>query len=452
VTLQVAPRGPGSVSTSTAGGVDLDNGDGAISGPCEQNEGEGACHWAFERGTSVTLTAHSTGAGFTGWSTPDCPGTGSCTITLDDDLTSIVAIFDPLTLGVRLSSDGVGTVTSDPAGIDCSVDGDDGCLHGFTPNTPVKLTVTGGDFKGWNGPCTPADQRTCTIVVDDEKTWAGATFGNDSPPQLATTIDVRFQLRKTGNGSGTVTASNIDCGSQCSTQVGYGKSLTLTAAADGTSTFDGWGGVCPQSRLTCTLAVGPITRVKVAFTHDSTAPSAPSDLQATDTSLTSVTVAWGASSDNLGVTGYRVYKDDTPVGDVDATQFTVPDLACGSTYTIAVDAADAAGNRSGKSSVTAATAPCKLAAQLARVAVRHAGTMRTVAVSVVVNRVTTVLLTLGNGRHKLVSGRFNVHEGANLLRLRVGPKVARGRVQLRIAVTDPDGAAPQVFARRIRLP
>jgi len=452
VTLQVAPRGPGSVSTSTGGGVDLDNGNAAISGPCEQNEGEAACHWAFERGTSVTLTAHSTGAGFTSWSTPDCPGTGSCTVSLDDDLTSVVALFDPLTLGVRLSPSADGTVTSDPAGIDCSSDGDDGCEHGFTPNTPVELTVSGGDFKGWNGPCAPANVRTCTIVVDDEKTWAGARFGSDDPPQLATTIDVRFQLRKTGDGGGTVTAANIDCGSQCSSQVGYGKTLTLTAAADASSTFEGWGGVCPPSRLTCTLAVGPITRVKVGFGRDSTPPSPPPELKVTDTSRTSVAIAWGASSDNLGVTGYRVYRDDTQVGDVGTTQFTVADLACGSTYTIAVDASDAAGNRSGKSSLAAATSPCELAARLARVTVRHVRATRTVAVSLSVNRATTVRLAIRKGRRTFASRLFRVHPGANLLRLRVRSGAAPGRVQLRVVVRDPDGAAARVFSRRIRLP
>ncbi len=107
------------------------------------------------------------------WSTPDCPGAGPCTIKLDNPVTSIVALFSPLTLGVRLSSSS-GTVTSNPAGITCSVDGDPGCEHGFAANTRVQLTVTGGDFKGWNGPCAPADSRTCTIVVDDQKTWAGA--------------------------------------------------------------------------------------------------------------------------------------------------------------------------------------------------------------------------------------------------------------------------------------
>jgi len=313
VTLQVAPRGPGSISTSTAGGVDLDNGNAPIGGPCEQNVGEGACHWGFERGTTVTLTANSTGTGFTSWSSPDCPGTGSCTITLNDDLTSIVGIFNPLTLGVRLSSSS-GTVTSDPAGIVCSNDGDDGCFHGFPPNTAVRLTVASADFKGWNGACTPADATTCTIVVNDQNTWAGATFGTDDPPSLETTIEVKFQLKKLGSGGGVVTAPNISCGSQCSSQFGYGKTLTLTATPDSTSIFGGWGGVCAQTQLTCTFAVGPITGIKTTFDRDAIPPTTPGDLKVTNTTLTGASIAWTASTDNLGVTGYRVYKDNVSAG------------------------------------------------------------------------------------------------------------------------------------------
>ena len=453
VTLDVSPRGPGSISTSTAGGIDLDNGNVAVSQPCEENVGEGLCHWAFPSGTSVTLAAHAEGTGFAGWSTPDCPGTGSCTITLDDAVTSIVALFSPLTLGVRLSSDS-GTVTSNPAGITCSVDGDDGCEHGFAANSRVQLTVTGGDFKGWNGPCAPADSRTCTIVVDDQKTWAGARFGDDPAPQLATTINVQFQLQKAGNGGGTVTATNIDCGSRCSSQVGYGKSLTLTAAPDGSSAFGGWGGVCAQTQLTCTLAVGPITKVKAVFVHDTTAPSAPTGLKVTSTTATSVSIAWGASTDNVAVTGYRIYRDGAPVGTATATatQFSVPGLACSRTYTLAVDAIDAAGNPSQKATVVAATTPCPLASRLARVAVRRAGLIRRIEIQLRVNRTTTAVLALTGAGRKVAGGRFTVRPGTNLLRLPVAATAPAGRYRLTVGVIDPDGGAAQAYARGVLLP
>ena len=73
---------------------------------------------------------------------------------------------------------------------------------------------------------------------------------------------------------------------------------------------------------------------------------------------TSVSLTWAASTDNVGVTGYRVYVNGT--GALDPTQpgATVTALACGTAFTFEVDAADAAGNRSTRAQVTASTAAC----------------------------------------------------------------------------------------------
>lgn len=453
VTLEVAPRGPGSISTDTPG-FDLDAGNDTtpISGPCTNSEGEGECHWGFSRGTAVKLTANPTGDGLNGWSSPDCPGTGSCTVTVNDDVTTIVGQFNPLTLGVRLSSDNVGTVTSNPAGINCSVDSDSGCFHGFKAHTPVQLTVTGGDFKGWNGGCLPANQRTCTIVVDDEKTWAGVTFDGDPPPQLETTIKVLLKVRKLGGGGGTVTATDIDCGAQCTSRLTFGAAVTLTARPDGTSTFGGWGGLCAQTQRTCKFPAGPITQVDVRFGRDTTPPTAPPSLHVSDASRTRVTVSWGVSRDNIGVASYRIYKNDTPVGDATETHFTIAGLACGHRYAIAADAVDAAGNRSPKSTFRAATKLCELAARVAGVGVHRSGSKRTVVVRLRVNRTTTALLALRSHGHKVAGARSKVHRGTNGLRVVVRRSVAAGPYRLRVKVIDPDGGTPRVFSRGILLP
>ena len=230
VTLQVAPRGPGTVSVSPLGG-------GGDTNPCDSNDGDSSCTWTYERGKSVKLTAAvlAEGKSFSGWSTPDCPGTGSCTVTLDQDVTTIVATFNPLTLGVRLSSSNKGRVTSNPAGIDCQAKSDDKCSAQFSPHTRVTLTATpagANTLRTFSPSCEKTGALTCTITVDDQTTWAGVAWNNDQLPQLATTINVQFQLRKGGNGSGRVKASNLDCGSSCTAKFGFGKSVTLTAAPD----------------------------------------------------------------------------------------------------------------------------------------------------------------------------------------------------------------------------
>jgi Fibronectin type III domain/Divergent InlB B-repeat domain len=473
VTLQVAPRAPleagATVSTTTPGGVDLDN-PGQPATTCAGKSTEtDACHWGFPAGTAVRLNAAASGGGyaFAGWSTPECPGTGSCTVTLDDDSTSIVALFTPLRLGVKFSVPAVlpdplpaRRITSTPGGIDCTFDGTDGdgltgCQHDFALNSSVQLTATGDNFTQWSGGfCEPATARTCTIHVIDYTSWAGAVFDSEPPPQLATTIKVRFHLGKGGNGSGIVTAAGINCGSDCSADFGYGDKIVLTATATGDSVFDGWNGVCARTQRTCSFAVGPITRIKALFARDTTPPTAPSDLRTTRRTRTEIALAWRASTDNIRVKGYRVYVDDTQVADPTSTKYTVTDLSCGHRYRLAVDSVDGAGNRSPRAGIAARAKLCALLVRLGRVLVIHRHRARKVVVGLQVNRVTraTLTLTRPRGRRPVANARFRLRPGRNVLRLPVRRRVAAGSYRLGIAVVDPDGGRPHVLMRRVRLP
>ncbi len=94
---------------------------------------------------------------------------------------------------------------------------------------------------------------------------------------------------------------------------------------------------------------------------DTTAPTTPTGLSKTGSSQTSLSVGWTASTDNVGVTGYSVYRDGTLVGSTGTAAYTIGGLSCGTSYTIALDAYDAAGNRSTKTSLVAATDACPTA-------------------------------------------------------------------------------------------
>ncbi len=87
-------------------------------------------------------------------------------------------------------------------------------------------------------------------------------------------------------------------------------------------------------------------------------PSAPADLALVSRTNTSVDLSWSASTDNLGVAGYNVYRDGTLVSSPTAHSATVSGLTCGTSYVFAVEAFDVAGNVSSRSSVTASTATC----------------------------------------------------------------------------------------------
>ena len=91
---------------------------------------------------------------------------------------------------------------------------------------------------------------------------------------------------------------------------------------------------------------------------DTTPPTQPGSLAVAAATQTSVSLTWNASTDAVGVTGYGVYRGSTLATTVTVPGATVSGLTCGTGYTFAVDAYDAAGNRSGKASVTGTTGPC----------------------------------------------------------------------------------------------
>ncbi|HEX4717383.1 MAG TPA: fibronectin type III domain-containing protein, partial [Thermoleophilaceae bacterium] len=96
---------------------------------------------------------------------------------------------------------------------------------------------------------------------------------------------------------------------------------------------------------------------------DTTAPSAPGGLTATGGNGT-VALAWNASTDNVGVTGYRVYRQNadgswpttaTATTAAATRSFTDTGRTNGTTYTYRVTAIDAAGNESAPSATASAT-------------------------------------------------------------------------------------------------
>jgi len=89
---------------------------------------------------------------------------------------------------------------------------------------------------------------------------------------------------------------------------------------------------------------------------DTTPPTAPTGLTATFNSITNaIDLSWTAATDNVAVTGYRIYRDGgtAPIITVNGTTFS--DAAPLGTHSYAVTAIDAAGNESGLSNTASAT-------------------------------------------------------------------------------------------------
>ncbi|MGQ5227763.1 cellulase family glycosylhydrolase [Streptomyces sp. yara] len=111
--------------------------------------------------------------------------------------------------------------------------------------------------------------------------------------------------------------------------------------------------------------------------EDTTAPTAPGAPAASAVTSSSVTLTWGAATDAVGVTGYDVVRvaggQETVVASASGTTATVSGLAADTSYTFAVYARDAAGNRSARSATVTVTTASGAAAGSCAVAYRVTG-------------------------------------------------------------------------------
>ncbi|MGZ8957350.1 MAG: fibronectin type III domain-containing protein, partial [Methylosarcina sp.] len=71
-------------------------------------------------------------------------------------------------------------------------------------------------------------------------------------------------------------------------------------------------------------------------TRDTSAPSTPSGFSATAASASAINLAWTASTDNVGVKGYKIYRGTTQIATVTGTSFSNTGLSTGKTYSYTV--------------------------------------------------------------------------------------------------------------------
>jgi hypothetical protein len=206
-TLTVAKAGTGS-GTVTATGINCGS----------------SCSQSYASGSSIKLVATATsGSTFAGWSGTGC-NTGTVTITGNAACT---ATFNLVNYSLTVTKTGTGSGTVTATGIHCGSD----CSESYGSGSTVKLTaiaVTGSSFAGWSG----AGCTTGTVTVT----------GNVICTAVFTLNSFTLTVLKAGNGSGTVKASGINCGSDCSESYPAGTSVVLAASAQSGSAFSGWTG------------------------------------------------------------------------------------------------------------------------------------------------------------------------------------------------------------------
>ncbi|MBI5530681.1 MAG: fibronectin type III domain-containing protein, partial [Candidatus Doudnabacteria bacterium] len=90
---------------------------------------------------------------------------------------------------------------------------------------------------------------------------------------------------------------------------------------------------------------------------DTTAPTVPTGLSATAISSSAINLSWTASTDAVGVTGYKIYRNGSllATNNSTATTYSNTGLTSSTSYSYTVAAFDAAGNTSAQSSSASAT-------------------------------------------------------------------------------------------------
>lgn len=217
---------------------------------------------------------------------------------------------------------------------------------GLAVNTTYGYTLTAVDAAG-NISAASAAVTAITLKVPD--TTKPSTPGNlritgRSTTSIilgwtAATDDVgvaRYQVRRDGRTIATPAAARY----------------TDTSLAPGTSHSYVVVAVDASGNLSDPTA--PVTGVTLTV-PDTAPPSAPGTPHVTGTTTTTISLAWTASSDNTGVTNYRVYRNGILVASPTALAYTDPGLTPGTTYAYQVKAVDGAGNVSAAAAISAAT-------------------------------------------------------------------------------------------------
>jgi Fe-S cluster biogenesis protein NfuA len=234
-TLKVTTQGNGTVTSLPSGincGVD--------------------CEEPYRPNTTVTLTATpNTDYLFSGW-TGACSGTGNCNVTMNQ-AQNVTATFDLIPPNsLKVTTQGNGTVTSLPSGINCGVD----CDESYRPNTTVTLTANPNadyTFAGWGGAC--SGTSNCTVTMNQAQNVI-ATFDLIPPNSLKVTTQ--------GNGTVTSLPSGINCGADCEEPYRPNTTVTLTANPNADYTFVGWGGAC-SGTSNCTVTMNQAQNVIATF-------------------------------------------------------------------------------------------------------------------------------------------------------------------------------------------
>lgn len=129
-----------------------------------------------------------------------------------------------------------------------------------------------------------------------------------------------------------------------------------TSYAYSVSAVDAAGNVSPQSAVV-NAVTGNDTATSTTANADTTPPSPPSSISATPFSSTRVDLKWSGASDNIGVVGYKIFRNGTYYMGIISSSYADNNVSPDTAYVYYVKAVDAAGNESPSSVIRDAHTP-----------------------------------------------------------------------------------------------
>jgi len=223
--------------------------------------------------------------------------------------------------------------------------------------TLTTTTATSFQHTGLTAGTTYNYRVSAYDVVPNHSAWTVTPVSVTTPPSADTTAP----STPTGLLASAVSSSQINLSWTASTDnvgvTGYRvyRAGTLLVTLGAVTTYQNTGLSASTSYSYTVQAVDAAgnasgqsasASVTTQAAPDTTAPSVPTGLVGAAMSSSQINLSWTASTDNIGVTGYRVYLNDVALTTTTATSFQHTGLTAGTTYNYRVSSYDAAGNNS----------------------------------------------------------------------------------------------------------
>jgi chitodextrinase len=214
-------------------------------------------------------------------------------------------------------------VARDAAG-NASTPSDEGGLKTAPPAEPQDLTP----------PSVPTGLKLGAVSWNQiSLAWAPATDN----------VAVKdYEIFRNGKSLGSVTATTYVDSAGLAASTAYTYKVRARDTANLLSDF--------SAELSAKTSSAPVVA-------DTVAPTTPSGLKQTGATETSISLAWSAATDNVGVVGYRINRNGALIVTTSAQQLSYTDNArtANTACAYTVEAIDAAGNKSSAASLTART-------------------------------------------------------------------------------------------------